>query len=168
MEAAVQHNIKETFADLTGILSQFDQSQIDRIPFEGSWTAGQVGEHLTKGLSGMPELVAGKTEETRRRFDAKAQYLRDTFLDFNTKFKSPEFLEPTETVHSKEQLLEGFRKIEKELLDIVKKQDLTLTLLDFEMPQSGTLTTYEWLAFLSAHAQRHTHQLKNIYRHLNP
>jgi hypothetical protein len=168
MKAGLHKNITQTFAGLTGILSRFDQSEIDKIPFEGSWTAGQVAEHITKGLSGMPGLVAGKTEVTTRPFDAKAQYLRDTFLNFSVKFQSPDFLIPTQTVHSREELLDGFDKIEKELLDIAANQDLTLTLLDFEMPQSGTLTIYEMLEFMMAHTQRHTYQLEKIYNRFHP
>ena len=116
----------------------------------------------------MPALVSGKTEATTRPFDERAKPLRDLFLDFSTKMKSPEFLEPTATEHSKSVLLASLQQIETELLDIAQNNDLTLTLLDFEMPGSGTLTTYEWLAFLTAHAQRHTHQLENIHRRLNP
>lgn len=168
MKTEVQNNIIRTFANLTAALSKFDQHQIDKVPFEGSWTAGQVAEHITKGLSGMPQLVAGKTEATKRPFDAKAKPLRDTFLDFSTKFESPDFLIPTESVHDKQTLLEGFVALEKELLGIAATQDLTITLLDFEMPQSGTLTIYEMLTFMMAHAERHTHQLNNIYRRMNP
>ena len=165
---AVEDNIRNTFARLIAILFKFDESQIDKIPFEGSWSAGQVGEHLIKGLSGMPALVSGKTEATNRPFDERAKPLRDLFLDFSTKMKSPEFLEPTETEHSKSVLLASLQQIETELLDIAQNNDLTMTLLDFEMPGSGTLTTYEWLAFLTAHAQRHIHQLENIHHRLNP
>lgn len=167
MKAALQHNIADTFGKLVGILSKFDQDQIDVVPFEGSWTAGQVGEHITKGMSGMPRLVAGNTEKTEREFDAKAQYLRDTFLDFSVKFQSPDFILPIHHTHSKKQLIDGLRKIENELRDITENQDLTLTLLDFEMPQSGTLTIYEMIEFMMAHAQRHTRQLENIYAKLN-
>lgn len=163
----LQQYIKETLGKLVSALDSFGEGQIDQVPFEGSWTAGQVAEHITKGLSGMPRLVAGRTEKTLRPYDAKAQGLENTFLDFSVKFQSPDFLLPTARTHSKAQLLEGLRKIERELLDVAD-QDLTLTLLEFEMPQSGTLTIYEMLIFMMAHARRHTRQLENIHARLNP
>ena len=160
-------NIKIAFAKLIGILSDFEQSQIDKIPFEGSWTAGQVGEHLVKGLSGMPRLVAGKTEQTNRPYDAKVETIRSVFLDFDTKMKAPDFLVPTQTQHTKEELLATLRKIEGELLSITEKEDLTIMCCDFEIPGFGPMTIYEWMVFLTAHAQRHTIQLQKIYAHLN-
>lgn len=156
-------NINQTFARLIGILSGFDQSQIDKIPFEGSWTAGQVGEHLLKGLSGMPRLVAGKTQITERPYDAKAEAIRELFLDFDNKMQAPDFIAPTETQHSKEMLIAGLQKIESELLAIAKNEDLSITCLGFELPGFGALTIYEWLVFLTAHAQRHTFQLEKIH-----
>lgn len=168
MKAEVQNNIRLSMGKLMAVVSRFDHNQIDLIPFEGSWTAGQVAEHITKGLSGMPRLVAGNTEVTARLFDAKAQPLRDLFLDYSIKFESPDFILPTQTEHVQTKLIIGLRHIETELLDVADKNDLTLTLLDFEMPQFGTLTIYEMLDFMMAHAQRHTHQLENIYARLNP
>ncbi|MFT3795492.1 DinB family protein [Flavobacterium sp.] len=168
MKAEVQSNIRQSLGKLMDVVSRFDQSQIDVVPFEGSWTAGQVAEHITKGLSGMPRLVAGKTEVTTRAYNAKAQPLRDLFLDFSIKFQSPDFILPTKTVHAQTKLIIGLRQIETELLDVADKNDLTLSLLDFEMPQFGTLTIYEMLDFMMAHAQRHTHQLEHIYARLNP
>lgn len=167
MKATVRQNIRQTLGKLADTVSQFDQSQIDVIPFEGSWTAGQVTEHISKGMSGMPQLVAGKTDKPTRPFDEKAQYMRDTFLDFLVKFESPDFLLPTQEKHDKQQLIGRLRQIENELLGVAEKQDLTLLLLDFEMPQSDHLTICEMLEFMMAHAQRHIHQLENIYRRLN-
>lgn len=166
MEASVL-NIREIFGKLIGILSGFDENQIDKIPFEGSWSAGQVGEHLIKGLSGMPRLVAGKTAKTDRPYDAKVKAITDVFLDFTSKMKSPDFLEPTQTKHVKEDVVAGLQNIQNDLLSIVEKQDLTLTCLSFELPGFGPFTIYEWIAFTLAHAQRHTLQLEKIQAIVN-
>ena len=37
---------EETTFDLGKVLSSFSQEEFNKIPFEGSWTAGQVAEHL--------------------------------------------------------------------------------------------------------------------------
>lgn len=159
--------IQAVFGKLIGVLSGFEQNQIDKIPFEGSWSAGQVGEHLLKGLSGLPQLVAGKTEKTDRAQDDKVQAIRDLFLDFSTKMQSPDFILPTQNEHDKTKLIAGLRQIESELLDVAHNNDLSLVCLDFELPGSGPFTVCEWIAFFLAHAQRHTHQLENIYDRIN-
>lgn len=159
--------IQAVFDKLTGVLSGFDQNQIDKIPFENSWSAGQVGEHLLKGLSGLPRLAAGKTENADRPQDAKVQAIRDLFLDFNTKMQSPDFILPTQNEHDKAQLISGLRQIENELMGVAQNTDLSLVCLDFELPGFGPFTVYEWISFFLAHARRHTHQLENIYARIN-
>ncbi len=159
--------IHAVFGKLIGVLARFDSDQIDQIPQEGSWSAGQVGEHLLKGLSGMPRLVAGKTEKTDRPHDEKVQAIRDLFLDFSTKMQSPDFILPTQDKHDKENIIGGLRQIESELAGIAQNTDLSLVCLDFELPGFGTFTVCEWISFFLAHAQRHTHQLENIDRRIN-
>lgn len=166
MEATVA-NIRDTFGKLIGVLSEFSPQQIDAAPFEGSWTAGQVGEHLVKGLSGLPRLVAGKTQQTERPYDEKVKAIRAVFLDFNTKMDSPDFIMPTQQAHSKAALIAELSQIENDLVEIAKSQDLTITCLDYEIPGFGPMTAYEWIAFFTAHAQRHTRQLENIFAKLN-
>lgn len=164
---ALQSSIKDSFGKLVSVLDSFTEDQINQIPFEGSWTAGQVGEHLTKGLSGLPRLAAGKTQPADRPFDAKAETIKSIFLDFSTKLQSPEYLIPSNEHHSKQKLISELRQIEKDILDVDDRCNLTHLCLDFEFPQMGTLTIYEWIVFTLAHAQRHTHQLENIHARLN-
>lgn len=47
--------IETTFGHLIDELSKFDESTLNQIPFEGSWTAGQTAEHIIICGSGIPD-----------------------------------------------------------------------------------------------------------------
>ena len=157
-----------TFGELYRSMNLFKDEQVDRVPFEGSWTPGQVMEHMYKALAGIPRLCLGDTQEAQRAQDEKAQGIRSLFLDFSTKFKSPDFIEPTETQHDKTRLLAQFKKTEADFVEVIAGQDLSRLCAGAELPGFGQLTCYEWLDFGLVHTQRHIRQLNNIFKTLNP
>jgi DinB superfamily len=168
MNTVLITSIKETMEELQKIFSSFTQQQIDKIPFAGSWTAGQVTEHIIKSIGNLPEFFNSNTVPTYDRpFDAHVSTLLHIFLDFNTKMQSPEFILPQATHHDKETMLESFSSLKEQMINAAETLDTTLTCKSFEMPGIGFLTRYEWLHFFMVHTQRHTHQLKNIYKALN-
>lgn len=162
---------KELYAEMdstqTALLqavSSFEQEQVDMVPFEDSWTAGQVAEHMILANSGFVELINGPARPTQRRHDQMAEGIKTAFLDFQTKMKSPEFVRPVRSVHQKEELLKKMEKIKEELLNAVSGADLVKTCTAFEIPSLGHLTRLEALYFVLYHTQRHVRQLKNIRR----
>jgi hypothetical protein len=152
--------------DLLQTFSRFTQEQINLIPFEGSWTAGQVGEHLLKGSSGLPQVLAGPTKETERPTDALVPTLTSIFLDFSTKLKSPDFIIPSNGPHDRDELLHSLSKAMEAIASTAAKVDLSKTCTSYALPQIGEMTGLEWVFFSSSHSRRHTHQLKNIYAEL--
>ena len=144
-------------------LDWFGPQQLNTIPFAGSWTAGQVAEHIIKSVSELPDE---KTETPKRFEDEKVYLLKKIFLDFTTKMKSPDFIVPQQTTHDKAALLQSLTDIEDNLIRIIKTKDLSLLCLDFEFPSVGYLTRLEWIKFFIFHTQRHTRQIVNIYNHL--
>ncbi len=166
MNESIIQETQNTFAELTRVFSKIANDQIDTIPFEGSWTAGQVAEHIVKAVSGMPELLNAAVEPANRPYDEQVAGLKKVFLDFNLKMKSPEFILPTESVHDQADLLKTFSRLEKELEDAAKNLDLTLLCMATELPGNGYLTRFEWLSFALIHTQRHIHQLQKIANRL--
>ncbi|MRG48145.1 DinB family protein [Chitinophaga sp. SYP-B3965] len=164
MATELNTEIKETAATLLQTLASFNKEQLNKVPFEGSWTAGQVGEHLIKAVSA--EILYGNTTETERLPDVMVKPLRDQFLDFTIKMKSPDFILPSNGPHDKERLTNKLSKIWEDIAEAAETLDLTKTCLDFELPGAGHLTRLEWLNFMIAHTKRHTHQLNNISKAL--
>ncbi|SEW42984.1 DinB superfamily protein [Chitinophaga sp. YR573] len=154
--------LHNTAAALIKILSSFNEEEMNMVPFEGSWTAGQVGEHIYKSVSGVSQVLQGAVAPTERNPGEKIKSIEDLFLNFNEKFKSPEFIIPSDHPHDKKLLLKCLTLTLDEVGENLKKQDQSVTCLEFAMPGFGELTRMEWNHFIIVHTQRHIHQLKNI------
>ncbi|UTN03487.1 DinB family protein [Flavobacterium bizetiae] len=166
MKTALQRDIVETFKKLNETLSSFSDEEINTVPFKGSWTPGQVVQHIILGNSGYPELFAGNTKPTIRKYDEHVKELEGIFLNFNTKMDAPDFLKPEAKNYNKNALTLSLLKIESDLLNAAENNDLTLTCLDFQVPGFENFTTYEWINFALVHSQRHTHQLQKISNYI--
>ncbi len=92
----LQSHVNKTFTELAEIISSFNEDQINLIPFEGSWTAGQVAEHILLSVSGFEKTINGSVAETERAPDALKDKIKASFLDFTIKMKSPDFIIPAE------------------------------------------------------------------------
>lgn len=148
-----QHELKEVAASIP-------DDKIDRVPFEGSWTAGQVLEHIDKSIGS--GILNGNVQAVGRPADEKVQMIQTIFLDFTKRYEAPGFIVPTDAVHDKNalvsKLLYKFDKL-KEVAAVMNMEELCL---DFEVPGFGPFTRLEWIMFYVMHSRRHLHQLKNI------
>jgi hypothetical protein len=149
--------------DLLQIISQFSDEQFNTVPFDGSWTAGQVAEHLLKSESGIPKILRGNTRYAGRDPFEKTAVIQSIFLDFSTKLESPEFILPSDGKKDKPFFLDGFKTTRKEIKELVENTDLSDACTDFPFPVLGELTGWEWICFAICHSKRHTRQMKNIY-----
>ncbi|MHA4809659.1 DinB family protein [Flavitalea flava] len=156
--------IKNTVPQLLQTVSSFNEEQFNRIPFEGSWTAGQVGEHMVKFTGA--DILYGPVETTHRPIDERDLGIKELFLNFDIKMKSPDFILPTGTYHKKEEILHELENKWKEVSDAVQTLDLSETCTAFKIPGIGALTRLEWIRFMIYHTQRHIHQLKKIYSYI--
>ncbi len=147
-------------AELTNIVNSIDPKDTDRVPFEGSWTAGQVLEHVDKSVS--PEVLSGNTTPVDRPANEKIALIKKIFLDFDAKYQSPDFIEPTASVHDKDALLDSLVAKFDALIHAAQTMNLQEECLDFEVPGMGKFTRFEWITFYMVHTQRHLHQLANI------
>ncbi len=162
----LQSDVNKTFTELAEIISSFNEDQINLIPFEGSWTAGQVAEHILLSVSGFEKTINGSVAETERAPDALKDKIKASFLDFTIKMKSPDFIIPAEKNYKKDDLLNAFQNLKDKINHAIETLNLTKTCLSFELPLLGFLTRLESLYFILYHTQRHIQQLKNIYQKL--
>ncbi|AWA29834.1 DinB family protein [Flavobacterium magnum] len=154
-------DISVTFENLYAALQAIGEEKLDCSPAPNSWSAGQVAEHLIKGMGNIGGMGV-KTAAAHRPKDAKVAAIKDLFLDFTTKLSSPEFILPTAHKHDLKQQLHMLKSIEEQHQGMAEDADLSLESLVFELPGFGTFTLYEWIVFNIVHAQRHTHQLQKI------
>ncbi len=167
MIATITTALENTRQDLLQTISGFTQEQFNQIPFENSWTAGQVAEHIVKFSSGGAEILKATGTDTQRDPAEKIEPLRDLFLNFDIKMTAPNFIQPSSAPKEKEAILRSLENGFGPMISLSKTTDLALIYPDFELPQYGTLTRLEWLYFICFHTQRHIHQMKNIREYLN-
>lgn len=156
--------IETTFNKIIHVLSPFDNEQLNKSLDNGSWSAGQVIDHVLKSVSELPDQT---TKPAVRFHDQKVQPVKKLFLDFDIKMESPEFIIPEKRMFDKDELIKALLQVQSAHIKLAKELDLTVLCLDFELPTFGFLTRYEWLSFFIFHIQRHTHQIQNIYRGLS-
>ncbi|HTD99439.1 MAG TPA: DinB family protein [Mucilaginibacter sp.] len=162
MSKPIYDELKDTGSELKQVLSSFAQEDINKVPFAGSWTAGQVAEHVLKSASGVLANVNSDVQPTERNPEEHVKMLSDAFLNFEIKMKSPDFILPTDEPKEKTTLLNSLSHTINNLEQAARTEDLSATCTAFEMPTVGALTRIEWLSFANVHTLRHIHQLKNI------
>ena len=166
MKETLIQEFEETTIDLGEVLGSFTQEEFNKVPFEGSWTAGQVAEHLFKSESNIPKVLTGNSKETSGDPFEKTGLIRSVFRDFSKKMKSPEFILPSDEPKNKDYFMEGFERTRKELRSCIHTIDLSRTFTGFTLPQIGQLTGWEWICFAVTHSRRHIRQMKNIAERL--
>jgi len=155
--------IDTVLADMIKTLSLFSDEEINTIPFEDSWTPGQVVQHIIMSDAGFASLLNGPAKDTERQPDEHVEQLKAIFLNFDIKMKSPDFILPPAVDYKKEELLYNLEEIRNRFNQFDQTNDMTKTCTGMEMPVLGYLTRLEAATFVIVHTKRHVHQLGNIY-----
>jgi hypothetical protein len=166
MKNDLSAEIASTKEALINVLNSFDEQNINQVPFEGSWTAGQVAEHVLKSASGVLAALEGNTRPADRDPEQNVAQLRELFLNFEIKMQSPDFIIPSNEPKDKDFLIKALSKTFDGIEKSAANDDLTLICTTFEMPVMGYLSRSEFINFTAVHTQRHIHQLGNILDHI--
>ncbi len=166
MKNDLQNTIAGAKDELLKALDLFDQGNINTVPFEGSWTGGQIAEHILKSVSGILETLNGPSKSTERNPEEHVKMLGEVFLNMDIKMKSPDFIIPSDSPKDKSFLYASLAKAFDGIEETAGKDDFTETCTSFEMPTIGLLTKTEWIQFAGFHTKRHAQQLKNIAGYL--
>jgi len=154
--------IAPTFNNMVKAIQRFSHSGFNAIPFEGSWTPGQIAAHVKMSVQGIPELFTSETRPANRKADEKVQMVADVFLDFGKKYDSPEAIVPKQKEYDQERFIAFFSEYSDALQAMVSQLDMSEICLGFEIPGFGPMTRLEFLSFVLFHTQRHTHQMEKI------
>ena len=83
------------------------------------------------------------------------------FLNFETKFKSPEFIVPEKKKYDKDEVMKAIGASINKLKYARNEVNLSEII---NLPIFGEITKLELLYFVLYHTQRHIHQLKKIIK----
>ena len=116
---------------------------------------GQIADHILKGT----DTNLGSTKKTERPYNKNADAIKAMFLDFGKKFSTAPDIEPDARQYAKEDLIVALRESQKKVFQMIDKEDLTETCVDWELPTWGNLTKYECVILYENHIIRHTNQV---------
>lgn len=163
----VNFNTKELFISLDQVTSElealvlsFSETQINAIPYSGSWTAAQVADHVTKSNIGIIKSLRKEGKTSDRDPEPGIEQLKNVFLNFESKLQSPEFILPAKDIYQKENVVENLKSSIEELQETSRQINVFETI---DHPIFGEISKLELLHFVVYHTQRHIHQLKKIY-----
>ena len=157
-------DIEQTINWLTKTI---DPEIYNQVPFEGSWTAGQVVEHVIIVGNGFDHLLNGPVEPTTRQVDAHVERIKTMFLDIDQKAVASANVTPVLGDYDMQQHLTKLDAIRSSIIKAVDTLDLNMTCMAFDIRTFGNLTRLEAVYFFLFHTKRHVNQLENIVKILN-
>jgi len=151
--------INDTLSEYIERISALNDEQINKIPYENSWTAGQLCNHVLKSTAGIGAAMKTAGKPMRKNSADKIAELQSIFLDVSNKFQSPKEIVPDNGPFPKQQTIDSLTACFKDL-----EVHSSKTNLDEEIDGGplGAITKYELLHFVLYHSQRHLRQLKKI------
>ena len=161
--------IENAHQDLFHQLSQFSEQELNRVTNEGSWTAGQVTEHIIKSNGGiLHNLLNGDVSPIARAYDEQVDLIKTIFRS-GDKMKTAPVLEPGQPPHEFDDLLKSLKQQKDQQLETINQKDLKELSIELQFPPTPNgLTRFEWLIFMIEHTKRHCKQIENIYNSLKP
>lgn len=166
MSKEIINQMDAALTETLQLLSSLNEEKINKIPFEGSWTTAQVAQHLYKSIKGMDELLYTPSQQADRNPEEKAQWLKDIFLNYENKMKSPDFILPEDKYYNQSELKDSLESAKDKMTEAAKNSKLEeMAPLPEGHPLNG-ITKLETLYFVTYHTIRHNHQMKNISEQL--
>ena len=162
MAQQISSQLNEAFTQSIALVESFTEKELNTVPFEGSWTPGQVADHILKSANGMDKLLLEPGKPAGRPADEKAEEFKNLFLDFSIKMKSPDFILPDERDFTVAELTERLKSTRQAIANAVPKADLEgVPSLGEQHPLDGS-TKLELVHFLTYHTMRHNHQMEKM------
>ncbi|MBF01601.1 DinB family protein [Flavobacterium coralii] len=162
MDKNIATELDKAMQETISLISSANESDINKVPFKGSWTAAQTARHLIKAGNGMAEMFSTEAPKANREADEKASELKEMLLDFDLKMNSPDFIVPEDKQYNKKELITGTESIRSQTVEVLRNAQLDeIPETEDDNPLKG-YTKLELLHFAVYHTQRHNRQIRNI------
>ena len=162
----VRKDYTQSTQELLSVLNDTPEDHFNTKPEDGGWSAGQVAEHLIKSEIGSVRFFTVDTKATERDPEEKIEMLKETFLDFDSKFEAPGLVSPDDKPKDKQKAINKLQDIRQRLTGIIEIEDLTQIVTAIDHPMAGPLTRIEWLYFHIFHSERHRRQIEDLEHRL--
>jgi hypothetical protein len=140
-------------------IALLDEALLNTVPFEGSWSAGELVSHVSKATAGLARALGAEGTPADRAPDERIAGLKQAMADFETKMKSPEFILPDAGPFQKER---SMAELDAAFAAVhAAGSDAGLNELVSGLPM-GPVTKLELIHFVLYHTERHNQQLQRI------
>lgn len=151
--------VDSTATKLLSLVRAVNESAFNTIPYEGSWTAGQLVRHLSKSTAAIAKALGNKGALAQRNAGEKTGVLRDTFMNFTSKLQAPDFIVPEEKTYDKATSMAALENAFDQFTTNATGADVNELVEGLPV---GTVTKLELIHFVIYHTKRHIHQLEKI------
>ena len=157
--ATLIHNIEQVNEMLVQLLQSVGERNFNQSPGTGKWSIAQVADHIRLSNNSVAKALALKGKPVDRNPGERVGELKKMFLDFQTKYQSPDFIVPSKNIYDPELLLKELQASMQLIRDRMYEDDLDELI---NHPAFGDISKFEILHFVLYHTQRHVRQMKEI------
>jgi hypothetical protein len=151
--------VEEAISGMSALMMKLDEKQINSVPYENSWTAGQLLNHVTQSNNGMAKAMLQEPTPVDSDATEKIAGFKKVLLDLSSKLKSPDFILPKDGPYEKKGVIHELKISFNHFRENTEKANMNDMV---EGMPFGPVSKLELLHFVLYHTQRHLHQLKNI------
>ena len=157
--ATLIHNIEQVNEMLVQLLQSVDERNFNQNPGTEKWSIAQVADHIRLSNNSVAKALALKGKPVDRNPGERVGELKKMFLDFQTKYQSPDFIVPSKNIYDPELLLKELQASMQLIRERMYEDDLDELI---NHPAFGDISKFEILHFVLYHTQRHVRQIKEI------
>jgi 4-diphosphocytidyl-2C-methyl-D-erythritol kinase len=157
--ATLINNIELVSDTLVQLLQLVDERHFNQKPGPDKWSIGQVADHIRLSNNSVAKALALKGKAVDRNPGERIGELKSVFLDFQTKYQSPDFIVPTKDIYDPELLLKVLQESIQGIRERMYEDDLDELI---HHPAFSDISKFEILHFVLYHTQRHLRQIKEI------
>jgi DinB superfamily len=161
--ASLINNIEQVSDTLVQLLQSVEERHFNQKPDTDKWSIAQVADHIRLSNNSVAKALALKGTPVDRNPAERVDELRKMFLDFQTKYQSPDFIVPTRDIYDPELLLKDLQASIRRIRERMYEDDLDELI---NHPAFGDISKFEILHFVLYHTQRHLRQIKEIAANL--
>jgi hypothetical protein len=165
----ILHELTGTTDSFIAVLDGVSPAQWTFQPAPETWSVGQIAEHTTAVLRSSQRFLTTKLLQQRLPPDPPGPRVTDEqivnrMFDRTRRFSAPETVQPKGRWATREELLHAFVESRNTLAQWCAP--LTINLREFGTPHPmfGLLDGIQWMVFIAAHTERHTHQILELKR----
>jgi hypothetical protein len=160
----IQQFEKSTEAVQKAILKAGDTLLLKK-PGPDKWCIAEITEHLNiSDKSAMIAMLRDGGEPTAEQTAASAEKVALMLAYNDNTWIAPEAATPKGKYNTVQEALDAFDKTRKKLLKFFQENELSHLAAGFEHPRLGMLSRFQWLQFMTWHANHHLQQMESILK----